>query len=90
MSELSRIACKLINYVEKALADFKMIEKGDRVMVCLSGGKDSYTLVSILNLLRLSQDYDFEMLAFTLDQSQPGWDDSKLCATGCKERKISL
>lgn len=67
-----------MHYVSKAIADYKMIEKGDRVMVCLSGGKDSYTLLSILNLLRIASHNKFEIFSFTLDQSQPGWDDSKM------------
>jgi len=58
--------------------DYRMIEKGDRVMVCLSGGKDSYTLLSMLDMIRIEGNYHFEILAFTLDQSQPGWDDSGL------------
>jgi tRNA 2-thiocytidine biosynthesis protein TtcA len=55
-----------------------MIEKGDRVMVCLSGGKDSYTLLHILNLIRVQWHHYFELFSFTLDQSQPGWDDSPM------------
>lgn len=55
-----------------------MIQRGDRVMVCLSGGKDSYTMLSMLHLLQLRSNRKFEIFAFTLDQSQPGWDDSGL------------
>lgn len=55
-----------------------MIQKGDRVMVCLSGGKDSYTLLSMLHLLQLRSNRKFEIFAFTLDQSQPGWNDAGL------------
>jgi tRNA 2-thiocytidine biosynthesis protein TtcA len=57
-----------------------MIQAGDRVMVCLSGGKDSFTLLSILNLLKKRAKIPFEVFSFTLDQAQPGWDDSKLRA----------
>jgi tRNA 2-thiocytidine biosynthesis protein TtcA len=55
-----------------------MIQRGDRVMVCLSGGKDSFTMLTILKHLQQRSRQAFEMHAFTLDQAQPGWDDSKL------------
>jgi len=77
---LSKIEKKLLHYVGKAIADYNLIQTGDRVMVCLSGGKDSYTLLSILRLLRMHSNNKFEILAFTLDQSQPGWDDSGMRA----------
>lgn len=80
MSDISRSAKKLLHYTGKAIADFGMIDKGDRVMVCLSGGKDSYTLLSLLELLRKRSGNRFELMAFTLDQGQPGWDDSGLQA----------
>lgn len=69
---------KLFHYVIKAIHDYQLIKKGDRVMVCLSGGKDSYTLLSILNLIRLEWRNSFEIFSYTLDQSQPGWDDSPM------------
>ncbi|OGV39718.1 MAG: tRNA 2-thiocytidine(32) synthetase TtcA [Legionellales bacterium RIFCSPHIGHO2_12_FULL_42_9] len=69
---------KLLHYAGKAIADFNMIQKGDRVMVCLSGGKDSFTMLTILNALRKRSNNKFEIFSFTLDQAQPGWDDSKL------------
>ena len=69
---------KLLHYTGKAIADFNMIQKGDRVMVCLSGGKDSFTMLTILNALRKRSNNKFEIFSFTLDQAQPGWDDSKL------------
>lgn len=74
----SKIAKKLLHYLNKAINDFHMIKKGDRVMVCLSGGKDSYTLVSLLAQLRVESHYAFDLFAYTLDQSQPGWNDSGL------------
>lgn len=80
MSDISRSAKKLLHYTGKAIADFGMIDKGDRVMVCLSGGKDSYTLLSLLELLRKRSGNRFELMAFTLDQGQPGWDDGGLQA----------
>jgi tRNA 2-thiocytidine biosynthesis protein TtcA len=69
---------KLLHYTGKAIADYNMIQKGDRVMVCLSGGKDSFTLLTILDLLRRRSNNKFEIFSFTLDQSQPGWNDEKL------------
>lgn len=69
---------KLLHYTGKAIADFNMIQRGDRVMVCLSGGKDSFTLLTLLQLLRARSNNKFEIFAFTLDQAQPGWDDSML------------
>ncbi|CAM2941791.1 tRNA 2-thiocytidine(32) synthetase TtcA [Legionella worsleiensis] len=69
---------KLLHYTGKAIADFNMIQRGDRVMVCLSGGKDSFTLLTILNQLRRRSGNKFEVFAFTLDQAQPGWNDATL------------
>lgn len=76
----SKIEKKLLHYVGKAIADYNMIQHGDKVMVCLSGGKDSFTLLQVLNLLRLRSKHTFELFSFTLDQAQPGWDDSRLKA----------
>ncbi|MDP1574771.1 MAG: tRNA 2-thiocytidine(32) synthetase TtcA [Coxiellaceae bacterium] len=76
----SKIEQKLIHYASKAIRDFKMIEKGDRVMVCLSGGKDSYTMLTVLNAIRSEWRNSFDIFAYTLDQSQPGWDDSHMRA----------
>lgn len=77
---MSKIEKKLLHYTGKAIADYNMIQSGDRVMVCLSGGKDSYTLLSMLRLLRMRSNNRFEIFAFTLDQAQPGWDDSGMRA----------
>lgn len=77
-SSPSIIEKKLLHYTGKAIADFNMIQRGDRVMVCLSGGKDSFTLLTLLNTLRRRTNNKFDVFAFTLDQAQPGWDDSKL------------
>ena len=71
---------KLLHYLGKAIADFNLIQRGDRIMVCLSGGKDSFTLLTILNILRRRTNNQFEVFAFTLDQAQPGWDDTVLHA----------
>lgn len=69
---------KLLHYTGKAISDFNMIQRGDRVMVCLSGGKDSFSLLSLLHTLRKRSNNKFELFSFTLDQAQPGWDDQKL------------
>lgn len=71
---------KLLNYMGKAIADYSMIRRGDRILVCLSGGKDSYTLLTLLNKLRLRSRGRFEIFSYTLDQGQPGWDDRAMRA----------
>lgn len=80
MAKLAELEKKLLHYTGKAIADFNMIQQGDRVMVCLSGGKDSFTLVRILRLLQQRAKVRFEIFAFTLDQAQPGWNDTALKA----------
>lgn len=77
---MSKIEKKLLHYTGKAIADYDMIQTGDRVMVCLSGGKDSFTLLNLLRLLRERTNRKFELFAYTLDQSQPGWDDGAMRA----------
>jgi len=77
-AEFEKIQEKLLHYVKTAIHQYQMIKKNDRVMVCLSGGKDSFTLLWILNLLRKRTNFSFELFSYTLDQQQPGWDDSKL------------
>jgi len=74
----SQVEKKILHYTGKAIADYNMIQKGDRVAVCLSGGKDSFTLLTILYLLRQRSGNKFDIFSFTLDQAQPGWDDSLL------------
>jgi len=77
---MSRIEKKLLHHTGRAIADYKMIHNGDRVLVCVSGGKDSFTMLRLLHLLRMRSNKKFELFALTLDQAQPGWDDTKLKA----------
>jgi tRNA 2-thiocytidine biosynthesis protein TtcA len=81
----SKVEQKLLHYTGKAIANYNLIQKGDRVMVCLSGGKDSFTLLAILKLLKQRSGNKFDIFAFTLNQAQPGWNDTALRAFLKKE-----
>ena len=71
--ENNKLSKRLHRLIGQAVVDFNMIEQGDRVMVCMSGGKDSYAMLDILLSLRERAPIDFDLVAVNLDQKQPGF-----------------
>jgi tRNA 2-thiocytidine biosynthesis protein TtcA len=73
MDAVQRLEKRILRATAQAILDFSMVEEGDRIMVAVSGGKDSYTLLHVLMRLRERAPIDFDLVAVNLDQGQPGY-----------------
>ena len=77
-TEFNKLQKRLRRLVGQAIADYNMIEDGDKIMVCLSGGKDSYTMLDVLLSLQMSAPIKFDIVAVNLDQKQPNFPEDVL------------
>ena len=77
-SDYTKLELKLVRQMGKTVQEFGLIENGDRILVAMSGGKDSYAMLVLLDMLRIRAPIDFELVPWHLDQVQPGYDGAPL------------